>query len=106
MMSDSNKKKKKKGKTHLIFCSNVLCTDTFASQVDLGSHLLSETHTIAMRKGSWDSIRSSYIEKVKVSSQFHTCSSSEETHAAVNTSEANNQVSLMSMFTMQGWALP
>lgn len=104
VMSES---KKKKGKTHLIFCSNVLCTDTFESQVDLDNHLLSEKHTISLHKGSWDYVRSSYIEKIKVSSQFHTtCSSSEATLATVDITDATSQVALMENFTIQGWALP
>ena len=104
-------KKKKKRRDHeicnLLFCPEPSCSETFESKNELDEHLLSEQHVVTIRRSSMDIARSSFIRKMKVSSQLHT----EHVHLGIDVSEtkladAIEETPLLRRISEQGWALP
>ena len=108
---ENHPQKKKKRSDHtscsFIFCENALCTDVFESQQEYEVHLLSEKHSFAKQETSMDSIKASYVEKIKASSHLHsTCMTSAATTLEIELSHAEAEAPLMKRISEQGWALP
>ena len=109
---DVRGKKKRKRDDHLtcsmIFCQNPLCSDLFETVQEYEEHLLSENHTIEKQETAWDSVRASYVEKIKVSSHLHSTLSSitESSIAEITLNEALVETPLMEHISARGWALP
>ena len=84
-----------------------MCTEIFDSQKELERHILSEKHTTSAHTTSMDTIRASYVEKIKLSSQLHSsCSISNVILAEFDVSAGIKQAPLMARIVEQGWALP
>ena len=84
-----------------------MCTEIFDSQKELERHILSEKHTTSAHTTSMNTIRASYVEKIKLSSQLHSsCSISNVILAEFDVSAGIKQAPLMARIVEQGWALP
>ena len=86
----------------LFFSPQTACYDSFENTEKLEEHILSGLHSLAKETSSIDKVRSSFVKRMKATSELHHCAatSSEESITA------SSKSAIMETFRQQGWALP
>ena len=104
-----SKKKKRSDREicNLLFCPVATCTCSFDTRSEYDAHLLSELHVFPQKRSSMDFVRSSFVEKLKATSQLFTETTNLETDIATQTLTQLTEVTpMMTRITDRGWALP
>ena len=71
-----SKKREDRTLNNILHCSTVGCAETFAETLKLEEHMLSGKHSIPEQISSFDQVKKSFTEKMKLTSQHHLTSSS------------------------------
>lgn len=100
-------KKKKRSDRQLCslrFCPDSNCTCSFETDADLEEHILSGKHVFPALLSSMDKVRSSFVEKMKLTSELHTPSAGSSSQVLEDHNIEDKDC--MSLFKSMGWALP
>ena len=91
----------------LFFCQEIGCSSSFESSVELEEHMLAGDHQCSKLVSSMDSVKNSYVAKMKSSSQLHMPASNVEVNtASITLEDAIHKFPLMGKLKELGWALP
>ena len=85
----------------LYFCPISGCKGTFEDKKQYDEHVATGIHDFAKECGALDSVKKLFVEKMKSLYSSHELHTSE-----AKTMQSSDDVSLMSMFSQPGWALP
>ena len=90
----------------LYFCITIGCKGAFEKKQDYDVHVLHGNHEIVKECDAMDTVRKSFISKMKSLSNCYAIYTSEVRITDTDLISASKEVPLMSMFAEPAWALP
>ena len=85
----------------LRFCPDPNCTCSFETNTELEEHILSGSHVYPTLTSSMDRVRSSFVQKMKLTSELHTPSAGGGSNLLDDV-----DIECLNLFKDEGWALP